>query len=87
MKKLLAILILSIVFLGCSSDDDSNSEDCVCERNVYELITEVEFDENGLPHLVHHYEFRYDELVSCQEPIEDWQDLGHDQLVYKITCK
>ena len=83
MKKIL--LLLSIIALTSCSKEDIASEDCNCQRDIYERTSTIIYT-NGSPHLTFDFEYLYSESVECQEPVNDWQDLGNDNLVYKITC-
>ena len=82
MKTLL--LVVAITLLSCTKEEMSSSTDCNCTKLVSETISYTYF-ENGLPHLGLRKEFRYSEVVPCQDEVP-FINLG-DGMSYEIKCE
>ncbi len=73
------VLLLVVVLLGCSKE-----QECECNREVYERVISKAFDADGniIMH-TKHFLLRT-EPVLCQDEVNDFTEFG--DLFFKISC-
>lgn len=79
MKKVL-ILLLAVLFINCSSEDDG----CNCEKETWRYETRVVFLSNGLPVTRHERVTVSRVQVPCQD--EQGQVRINDSDYFTISC-
>jgi len=78
--KSIKILLISLLILSCSANDD----DCNCEKETYRYNQYTVTGSNGLPHLTFDKEVLSIETVNCQDE-QDQVSQGNG-VYFNITC-
>lgn len=85
--KIIKILLLAILLVSCSTNDDSTDEDnCGCVKTTYEYDQYVVFDPvTGLPSIAFDKVILSTEQVNCQD--EQEQASAGNQVYFDIICE